>query len=99
MQKGEQGVPGGVEEVSVAHNELPDVDEVGHGVAFLHQHLLGVAHPDRVLGVARRQPPHQRRRERVKRLPHQHPPPVRLARPQQRHKHLRRAQGITAHSS
>ena len=50
--------PGGVEELSVAHDELPDVVEVGQGVALLHEHLLGVAHPDGVLGVPGGQPPY-----------------------------------------
>ena len=72
----------------MAHDELPDVDEVGHGVALLHEHLLGVAHPDRVPRVAGRQTPHERRCQRVQRLSHQHSSPVRLTRPQQRHKHL-----------
>ena len=72
----------------MAHDELPDVDEVGHRVALLHQHLFGVAHPDGVPGIARREPPHKRRCQRVQRLPHQHAPPVRLTRPQQRHKYL-----------
>ena len=59
VREGRGVSPGGVEEVDMAHDELPDVNEVGHGVALLHEHLLGVAHPDWVLGVAGRQPPHK----------------------------------------
>ncbi len=72
----------------MAHEELPDVDEMGRGVALLHQHLFGVAHPDGVLEVPRRQAPHQHRRQRVQRVPHQRLLVVRLAEAQQRHKHL-----------
>lgn len=34
--------PGGIKHVGVAHKQLPDVDQMTHLVALLHQHLLGV---------------------------------------------------------
>eukprot|EP00966_Prymnesium_polylepis_P313580 7245898-Prymnesium_polylepis.1 len=59
---------GGEEERGVAHDELPDVDELRQRVALLDNDLLGPLDPRGVLMVSGGQPLGERGREDVERL-------------------------------
>mmetsp|Transcript_6400 Transcript_6400/g.25864 ORF Transcript_6400/g.25864 Transcript_6400/m.25864 type:complete len:423 (-) Transcript_6400:5767-7035(-) len=76
-----------VEQVRVADDQLPNVDQMRHAMALLNENFLGVADPYREAVFAAGKPPRQRRGEHIERLAHQRAS-LRLARPQKSHKDL-----------